>query len=130
MGFHLSTADALTAYKNAVDYVFQGAKIAYSIPWLVTWRLHTTLRHSIISGYPQVGFKVGLHFQHILRNCSKRCYVKMISMIVVCVNTATTEMLVDMVGKLSDPRVALVHQMPFVADQRGLPSAVEKVDDR
>jgi len=40
---------------------------------------------------------------------------------------ASTEILVDMVSKLNDPKVALVHQMPFTTDQEGLAAAVEKV---
>lgn len=38
-----------------------------------------------------------------------------------------TNMLLDMVVKLNDPKVALVHQMPFTTDQRGLAAAIEKV---
>jgi len=40
---------------------------------------------------------------------------------------ANTEILLDMVAKMNDPRVALVHQMPFTTDQQGLAAAVEKV---
>ena len=40
---------------------------------------------------------------------------------------ASTEILMDMVGRLHDPRVALVHQMPFTTDQPGIAAAVEKV---
>ena len=32
-----------------------------------------------------------------------------------------------MVAKLDNPRVALVHQMPFTTDQLGLAHAIEKV---
>ena len=32
-----------------------------------------------------------------------------------------------MVGKLQNPKVALVHQMPFTTDQKGLAATVEKV---
>ena len=41
--------------------------------------------------------------------------------------TASTEILLDMVGKLNNPKVALVHQMPYTTDQAGLAAAVEKV---
>lgn len=40
---------------------------------------------------------------------------------------ATTDIVMDMVAKMHDPRVALVHQMPFTTDQKGLAAAVEKV---
>lgn len=40
---------------------------------------------------------------------------------------ASTDILLDMVGKLHNPKVALVHQMPFTTDQPGLAAAVEKV---
>ena len=36
-------------------------------------------------------------------------------------------MLLDMVGKLQLPNVALVHQVPFTADNPGFSAAVEKV---
>ena len=32
-----------------------------------------------------------------------------------------------MVAKLQNPKIALVHQMPFTTDQKGLAAAVEKV---
>lgn len=35
--------------------------------------------------------------------------------------------MVDMVRKSEDPRVALVHQLPFYSDQRGFMNAIEKV---
>ena len=40
---------------------------------------------------------------------------------------ASTEILLDMVGRLNSPKVALVHQMPYTTDQAGLAAAVEKV---
>lgn len=40
---------------------------------------------------------------------------------------ASTDILKDMVAKLENPRVALVHQMPFTTDQKGLIHAIEKV---
>ncbi|VDK34319.1 unnamed protein product [Taenia asiatica] len=40
---------------------------------------------------------------------------------------ANTDIMVDMVRKSEDPRVALVHQLPFYSDQRGFLNAVEKV---
>lgn len=43
-----------------------------------------------------------------------------------CVSV-NTDMMIDMLTKLSKPKVALVHQMPFTADQKGLAAAVEKV---
>lgn len=45
----------------------------------------------------------------------------------VLLSSANTEILEDMVAKLQNPRVALVHQMPFTTDQSGLAAAVEKV---
>ena len=36
-------------------------------------------------------------------------------------------MLLDMVGKLQLPNVALVHQLPFTSDNPGFSAAVEKV---
>ena len=44
--------------------------------------------------------------------------------------SASTEILLDMVGRLNHPRVALVHQMPYTTDQAGLAAAVEKVRPR
>lgn len=41
--------------------------------------------------------------------------------------TANTDILKDMVAKLDNPRVALVHQMPFTTDQLGLAHTIEKV---
>ncbi|KAI0208508.1 Ceramide glucosyltransferase-B [Lamellibrachia satsuma] len=38
-----------------------------------------------------------------------------------------TDILLDMVGKLENPKVALVHQMPFCTDQQGLAASIEKV---
>ncbi|KAH9286821.1 Ceramide glucosyltransferase [Echinococcus granulosus] len=40
---------------------------------------------------------------------------------------ANTDIMVDMVRKSEDPRVALVHQLPFYSDQRGFMNAIEKV---
>ncbi|KAM3178483.1 hypothetical protein ACTXT7_002503 [Hymenolepis weldensis] len=40
---------------------------------------------------------------------------------------ASTDTIVDLVRKLEDPRVALVHQIPYVCDQRGFMNAIEKV---
>jgi len=40
---------------------------------------------------------------------------------------ASTDILLDMVGKLQNPSVALVHQIPFTTDQSGLAHSVEKV---
>lgn len=40
---------------------------------------------------------------------------------------ANADILKDMVAKLDNPRVALVHQMPFTTDQLGLAHAIEKV---
>ncbi|ESO87535.1 hypothetical protein LOTGIDRAFT_235024 [Lottia gigantea] len=40
---------------------------------------------------------------------------------------ASTEILLDMVEKLADPKVGLVHQLPFVTDQPGLAGMLEKV---
>lgn len=48
---------------------------------------------------------------------------------VICVLvSASTEILLDMISKLSSHKVALVHQMPFTTDQEGLAAAIEKVD--
>jgi len=38
-----------------------------------------------------------------------------------------TDILLDMVAKIQDPKVALVHQLPFTSDQKGLPAAIEKI---
>ena len=40
----------------------------------------------------------------------------------------STDVLIDMVGKINSPEVALVHQIPFTSDQKGLAAAVEKVN--
>ena len=40
---------------------------------------------------------------------------------------ATQAILLDMVARAQNPRVALVHQMPFCADQPGFVNAVDKV---
>ncbi|VDM31565.1 unnamed protein product [Hydatigera taeniaeformis] len=40
---------------------------------------------------------------------------------------ANTDIMVDMVRKSEDPRVALVHQLPYYSDQRGFMNAIEKV---
>jgi len=40
---------------------------------------------------------------------------------------ASTDILLDMVSKLDNPDVALVHQMPFTTDHSGFAHAVEKV---
>lgn len=40
---------------------------------------------------------------------------------------ASTDIILDMVAKIQNPRVALVHQIPFVTDQKGFVAAVEKV---
>ena len=41
---------------------------------------------------------------------------------------ASTEILMDMVAKIQkNPKVALVHQMPFTVDVKGVAGAVEKV---
>lgn len=40
---------------------------------------------------------------------------------------ASTDILLDMVAKIQNPKCALVHQMPFTTDQKGLAAAVEKV---
>jgi len=45
----------------------------------------------------------------------------------VIVVTANTYILLDMVSKLDNPDVALVHQMPFTTDHSGFAHAVEKV---
>ena len=39
----------------------------------------------------------------------------------------STDILLDMVGKLESPKVALVHQMPYCTDQQGLAASIEKV---
>ena len=38
-----------------------------------------------------------------------------------------TDILLDMVGKMESPKVALVHQMPYCNDQQGLAASIEKV---
>jgi len=40
---------------------------------------------------------------------------------------ASTDILLDMVSKLDNPEVALVHQMPYTTDHAGFAHAVEKV---
>ncbi|XP_064618504.1 ceramide glucosyltransferase-B-like isoform X2 [Lineus longissimus] len=40
---------------------------------------------------------------------------------------ATTDLLYDMVIRIQDPKCALVHQMPYTTDQKGLAATVEKV---
>ena len=44
-----------------------------------------------------------------------------------CVTAASTEIVEDMVVKLQQPSVALVHQMPFSVQAGGMASAIEKV---
>jgi hypothetical protein len=44
----------------------------------------------------------------------------------VCVCAANTDIIMDMVAKIQPANVALVHQMPFTTDQKGLAAAVEK----
>ncbi|KAM7540862.1 hypothetical protein Aperf_G00000026436 [Anoplocephala perfoliata] len=39
----------------------------------------------------------------------------------------STDIMIDLVRKLEDPNVALVHQIPFVCDQRGFMNAIEKI---
>ncbi len=41
---------------------------------------------------------------------------------------ASTDILLDMVAKMQNPKIAIVHQMPFITDQTGLAAAVEKVN--
>ena len=42
--------------------------------------------------------------------------------------SASTDVLMDMVGKMQYARVTMVHQMPYTTDQSvGLAAAVEKV---
>jgi hypothetical protein len=36
-------------------------------------------------------------------------------------------MLMDMVGKLQNPKVGFVHQLPYTTDEPGFAAAVEKV---
>ena len=43
---------------------------------------------------------------------------------------ASTDILLDMVGKLADPKIGLVHQMPFTVDRKGLAATVEKVSGK
>lgn len=43
--------------------------------------------------------------------------------------SASTDILLDMVAKIQNPKCALVHQMPFTTDQKGLAAAVEKVSE-
>ncbi|CAH1796489.1 unnamed protein product, partial [Owenia fusiformis] len=40
---------------------------------------------------------------------------------------ASTEILLDMVGKIQPAKVAMVHQMPFTTDQKGIAATVEKI---
>jgi ceramide glucosyltransferase len=40
---------------------------------------------------------------------------------------ASTDILLDMVAKLQNPNVALVHQIPFTTDQKGFAHTVEKI---
>ena len=46
---------------------------------------------------------------------------------VCCVLAVSTEIVEDMVVKLQQPNVALVHQMPFSLQASGMASAIEKV---
>ncbi|KAM7534500.1 hypothetical protein Aperf_G00000118543 [Anoplocephala perfoliata] len=39
----------------------------------------------------------------------------------------STDIMIDLVRKLENPNVALVHQIPFICDQRGFMNAIEKV---
>jgi len=41
--------------------------------------------------------------------------------------TASTEILLDMVTRMNDHKMGLVHQLPFTTDQSGFAAAVEKV---
>ena len=47
--------------------------------------------------------------------------------ILCCIIAASTEIVEDMVVKLQQPNVALVHQMPFALQANGMASAIEKV---
>jgi len=40
---------------------------------------------------------------------------------------ASTEILLDMVTRMNDHKMGLVHQLPFTTDQSGFAAAVEKV---
>jgi len=44
-----------------------------------------------------------------------------------CDTTASTEILFDMVTRMNDHKMGLVHQLPFTTDQCGFAAAVEKV---
>jgi len=44
-----------------------------------------------------------------------------------CCTVASTEILLDMVTRMNDHKMGLVHQLPFTTDQSGFAAAVEKV---
>jgi len=44
-----------------------------------------------------------------------------------CHIAASTEILLDMVTRMNDHKMGLVHQLPFTTDQSGFAAAVEKV---
>ena len=46
---------------------------------------------------------------------------------VLCNISASTEILLDMVTRMNDQKMGLVHQLPFTTDQSGFAAAVEKV---
>jgi len=41
--------------------------------------------------------------------------------------TASTEIMHDMVARMTNSKVGLVHQLPFTTDQTGFAAAIEKV---
>lgn len=43
-------------------------------------------------------------------------------------STASSDIIVDLACKLKKPNVGLVHQMPFVTDQKGFAATLEKVN--
>lgn len=43
-------------------------------------------------------------------------------------STASSDIILDLACKLKKPNVGLVHQMPFVTDQKGFAATLEKVN--
>jgi hypothetical protein len=41
--------------------------------------------------------------------------------------TASTEIMLDMVTRMNNHKVGLVHQLPFTTDQSGFAAVIEKV---
>ena len=68
-----------------------------------------------------------LHSPTVRRRTGDICLTEVYLELYVCYATASTEILLDMVTRMSDHKMGLVHQLPFTTDQSGFAAAVEKV---